>query len=129
MRISLCHGTHISGLLINWCALMEFFGHVIKIRKFIRSQAVTNQIFPKRPGFWDTILILYFQEVVTLQKKYSIYLHQKMRFTPFINYYDRYFRLNNIRLQSKIILGRMNSIGWNSSIQYFRSGHYVQGIQ
>ena len=33
-------------------------------------------------------LILYVQEVVTLQKKYSIYLHQKMRFTPFINYYN-----------------------------------------
>ena len=32
--------------------------------------------------------VLYVQEVVTLQKKYSIYLHQEMRFTPFINYYD-----------------------------------------
>ena len=30
----------------------------------------------------------YVQEVVTLQKKYLIYLHQKMRFTPLINYYD-----------------------------------------
>ena len=36
-----------------------------------------------RPG-----LILFVQEVVTLQKKHLIYLHQKMRFTPFINYYD-----------------------------------------
>ena len=34
------------------------------------------------------IIILYVQEVVTLQKKYLIYLHQKMMFTPFINYYD-----------------------------------------
>ena len=25
---------------------------------------------------------------VTLQKKYQIYLYQKVRFTPFINYYD-----------------------------------------
>ena len=33
-------------------------------------------------------VILYVQELVTLQKKYLIYLHQKMRFTPFINYYD-----------------------------------------
>ena len=33
-------------------------------------------------------IILYVQEVGTLQKKYLIYLHQKMRFTPFINYYD-----------------------------------------
>ena len=33
-------------------------------------------------------VVLYVQEVVTLQKKYLIYLHQKMRFTPFINYYD-----------------------------------------
>ena len=32
--------------------------------------------------------VLYVQEVVTLQKKYLFYLHQKMRFTPFINYYD-----------------------------------------
>ena len=35
-----------------------------------------------------TLYILYVQEVVTLQKKYLIYLHQKMRLTPFINYYD-----------------------------------------
>ena len=33
-------------------------------------------------------MVLYVQEVVTLQKKYLIYLHRKMRFTPFINYYD-----------------------------------------
>ena len=33
-------------------------------------------------------LVLYVQEVVTLQKKHSIYLHQKMRFSSFINYYD-----------------------------------------
>ena len=32
--------------------------------------------------------VLYVQEVVTLQKKYLIYLHQNMRFTPFINYFD-----------------------------------------
>ena len=32
--------------------------------------------------------ILYVQEVDTLQKKYIIYLHQKMRLTPFINYYN-----------------------------------------
>ena len=34
--------------------------------------------------------LLYVQEVVTLQKQYLIYLHQKMRFTPFINYYDTF---------------------------------------
>ena len=33
-------------------------------------------------------IVLYVQEEVTLQKKYLIYLHQKMRLTPFINYYD-----------------------------------------
>ena len=33
-------------------------------------------------------LVLYVQEVVTLKKIYLIYLHQKMRFTPFINNYD-----------------------------------------
>ena len=37
--------------------------------------------------------------------------------------------LNSFRLQSKIILGHMNSIGENSSIQYFRSGHYFLDIQ
>ena len=56
------------------------------------------------------MFVLYVQEVVTLQKKYLIYLHQIMRFTPFINYI-RYFRVTIIRLQSKIILGQMNSIG------------------
>ena len=39
------------------------------------------------PGWFLNIKLLYVQEVVTLQKKYLIYLHQKMRFTPFINYY------------------------------------------
>ena len=38
--------------------------------------------------FWLQGHILYVQEVVTLQKKYLIYLHQKMRFTPIFNYYD-----------------------------------------
>ena len=32
--------------------------------------------------------IPYVQEVVTLQKKCLIYLHQKMMFTPVINYYN-----------------------------------------
>ena len=30
----------------------------------------------------------YVQEVVTLEKKYLVYLHQKMRFTPVVNYYN-----------------------------------------
>ena len=30
--------------------------------------------------------LLYVQEGVTLQKKYLIYLYQKIRFTPFFNY-------------------------------------------
>ena len=33
-------------------------------------------------------LLLYVQEVVSLQKRCLIYLYQKMRFTPFINYYN-----------------------------------------
>ena len=37
--------------------------------------------------------------------------------------------LNIIRLQRKIILGYINSIGENSSIQYFRSGHYFLDMQ
>ena len=32
--------------------------------------------------------VLYVQEVVTLQKKYLIHLHKKMKFTPFINYFN-----------------------------------------
>ena len=36
----------------------------------------------------SNIDILCVQEVVTLQKKYLTYLHQKIRFTPFFNYYD-----------------------------------------
>ena len=54
--------------------------------------------------------VLYVQEVVTLQQKYLIYLHQKMRFTPFINYYDtlgwilfvykaRYFRSHELNIE------------------------------
>ena len=51
--------------------------------------------------------LLYVQEVVTLQRKnIPIYLHQKIGFTPFFNYYD----INIIRLQSKLILGHMNYI-------------------
>ena len=37
---------------------------------------------------WHLFLIPSVQEVVTLQKIFLTYLHQKMRFTPFINYYD-----------------------------------------
>ena len=55
-------------------------------------------------------IILYVQEVVTLQKKYLIFLHQKMRFY-IIYQLLQYFRLNVIRLQSKIILGHMNWMG------------------
>ena len=50
------------------------------------------------------LILLYVQEVVTLQKIYLIYLHQKMRFTPFSKLL-RYFRLN------------------------IRSGHYFLDIQ
>ena len=35
-----------------------------------------------------SVLLLYVQEVVTLQKNYLIYLYQKMRLTLFMNYYD-----------------------------------------
>ena len=59
--------------------------------------------------------LLYVQEVVTLQKKYLIYMLQKMRFTPFINYYDTN-RVNIIRLQSKIILGHIMVMGHMNSI-------------
>ena len=57
------------------------------------------------------ILLLYVQEVVTLQNKYLIYLHKKMSFTPFINYYDTLGWILGIRLKNEIILGYMNLIG------------------
>ena len=39
------------------------------------------------------LVLLYVQELVTLQKKYLIYLHRKIRFTLFINYYDTLGRI------------------------------------
>ena len=55
-------------------------------------------------------ILLYVQEVVTLQKNYLIIFASE---NEVYNIYQlfRYFRLNIIRLQSKIILGHMNSIG------------------
>ena len=56
------------------------------------------------------ILVLYVQEVVTLQKKmFNIFASENEVYT--IYQLLQYFRLNIIRLQSKIILGHMNSIG------------------
>ena len=64
----------------------------IRIRVRQVYTAGTGCDFPvERSSFFPTILIndyMYVQEVVTLQKKYLIYLHQKMRFTTFINYYN-----------------------------------------
>ena len=42
----------------------------------------------QQPGIHALHKVLYVQEVVTLQKKYFIYLQQKMKITQFINYYD-----------------------------------------
>ena len=52
---------------------------------------------------------MYVQEVVTLKKKFHIFASENEVYT--IYQLSRYFRLNIIRLQSKIILGHMNSIG------------------
>ena len=41
---------------------------------------------PTTPRLGRRREVLYVHEVVTLQKKYLMYLHQIMRFTPFINY-------------------------------------------
>ena len=54
-------------------------------------------------GDYSSYDILYVQEVVTPQKKYS-----NIFATVFLLL--RYFRLNIIRLQSKIILGHVNYI-------------------
>ena len=75
-----------------------------KNRIRIQPARITGSGFDPRkdPPDPSPILIMYAQEVVTLQKKYLIYLLQKLL---------RYFRLNIIRLQSKIILGQMSSMG------------------
>ena len=46
-----------------------------------------------------------------------------------IYYLLQYFRLNISRLQSKIILGHVNYIGYNSSIRYVRLGNYFLDIK
>ena len=73
-------------------------------------------------------MVLYVQEVATLQKKtFNLFATENEVYT--IYSLLQYFKLNIIRLQSKIILGPMNSIGWNNSIKYLRSGHYFLDIQ
>ena len=66
-----------------------------------------------RPNFWEPILYPFQNTVCTGSsdhpEKYISYLHLKMRFTPFLTI--AILRLNIIRLQSKIILGHLNSIG------------------
>ena len=59
------------------------------------------------------------------EKIFDIFASENEIYT--IYWLFRYFRLNIIRLESKIISGHMNSIGYNSSIQYFRSDiQYVE---
>ena len=60
-----------------------------------------------------TSTTLYVQEVVTLQKKiFNIFASENEVYTLYTIYQLlRYFRLNNFRLQSKMILGHINSIG------------------
>ena len=61
------------------------------------------------PGTDNIVFVLYVQEVVTLQKKiFTIFASEN---EVYIIYQPlQYFRLSIIRLQSKIILGHMNSI-------------------
>ena len=55
-------------------------------------------------------MLLYVQEVVTLQKKiFNIFVSENEVYT--IYELLRYFRLNIIRLQSNVILGPMSFIG------------------
>ena len=62
------------------------------------------------PIYIVSYYILYVQEVVTLQKKIiNIFASENEVHT--ICLLLRYFRLNIIRLQSKIILGHKSSIG------------------
>ena len=60
----------------------------------------------------NSVKLLYVQEVATLQKKiFNIFASENEVYTIYYYYLLRYFRLNIIRLKSKIILGQMNSIG------------------
>ena len=80
--------------------MLIYLCYLICWRHLMRSKTVQHGFFSslKRTIFLhactscfelpSNILVLYVQEVVALQKKYLIYMHQKMRFTPFINYYD-----------------------------------------
>ena len=65
-------------------------------------------------GAWHNVL--YVQEDSDPPEKiFNIFASENEVYT--IYQLLRYFRLNIIRLQSKIILGHMNSIAQNSSIQ------------
>jgi len=44
-----------------------------------------NILLKIRHSLFIAVIILDVKEVVTLQKKYLLYLHQKMRFTPSID--------------------------------------------
>ena len=52
------------------------------------TDAWTVYLYETNYYYFIIFLLQYVQEVVTLRKKYLIHLHQKMRFTPFINYKD-----------------------------------------
>ena len=61
--------------------------------------------------YLQVLFILSVQEVVTLQKKmFNIFASENEVYTILL---FRYFRLNIIRLQSKIILGHISFIGQN----------------
>ena len=58
----------------------------------------------------ERTMVLYVQEVVTLQIK-ILYIFESENEVYIIFFLFRYLRVNIIRLQSKIILGHMDSIG------------------
>ena len=61
----------------------------LKINLFVSSKRLfILRIEIRRLLVTYTLMVLYVQEVVTLQKKYLIYWNQKMRFTQFIHYYN-----------------------------------------
>ena len=64
-------------------SILDLFSSSSNTRGVFNLSLGTKEMKP-----FNQNLVLYVQEVVTLQKKDLIYLHQKMRFTAFINYYD-----------------------------------------
>ena len=77
-----------------WCNVLIGIFFTIFLFQCVEAysiQKISNGLILSRVGeCFVSSIVLCVQKVATLQKKYLIYLHHKMRFTPFINYYDSF---------------------------------------